>query len=407
MPLTDLQVRAAKPEPGKIVKLPDGHGLTLWIAPSGLKTWRLYVFVKDQDKPNGRSRAYIGKTLGHWPDMGIKEARRAAALAREDVIGAAEAKAQAKEQADAAGASFGAVKAQWLDQVERSHAAANTIDKARWLCEQMGPLEPLPIQEIEAPAILALLKPWEAHGKLETAARLKSTISRIFRFAAAHGLAKHDPTALLKGALIPPKPKHRAALVERDAFAGLMRAVANYQEGKVSILRDALMLLALTAARPGELRCADWAEFDLDRAEWTVPAARMKMRSPHRAPLSTAACDILRRLADENGRIRPASPYILPGPRPGRPLSENAFNAALRAMGYGKDDMSAHGFRSSFSTLANQSGLWPYDAIERQLAHQDTSDVRRAYHRADYFDERRRLVEWWGREISAMISTMV
>jgi integrase len=390
MPLTDPQIKNAKPTPGKILKLADGRGLALWVSPKGARTWRLYVSVKGRD---------IGRTLGRYPAMGLKAARLAADQARLDILSQAQA-----EEAAAAQATFGAIKERWLDQVERSHAAQNTIDKARWLCAQMGSLDPLPVQEIEAPTILALLKPWEAYGKLETAARLKSTISRIFRFGAAHGLVKHDPTALLKGALIPPKPKHRAALVERNAFAGLVRAIAGYQGGKPSILRDGLMLLSLTAARPGELRCADWGEFDLDRAEWTVPAARMKMRNAHRAPLSTAACDILRRLADENGRLRPHSPYVLPGPRPGRPLSENAFNAALRAMGFAQDEMSAHGFRSSFSTLANQSGLWAYDAIERQLAHQDTNDVRRAYHRADYFDERRRLMEWWGREIDSFIA---
>jgi integrase len=387
MALTDAQLRAVKPGP-KLVKLSDGRGLQFWITPAGSRIWRLYT------RSGGRQ---VSKTLGNYPDLGLKEARVAAERARLELTNAA-------DFAGAEEALFSTVKAQWLDQFERSHAAASTREKAVWLCAHMGPLDALPIATIRGRHILDLLKPFEAAGKFETAARLKSTISRIFRFAAAHDLVDSDPTALLKGALIPPKPTHRAAIVEREAFARLMRAIAGYGGSKPSIVRDGLMLLALTAARPGELRCADWGEVDLERAEWTIAAARMKMRAPHRTPLSGPACEILRRLKDESGRIRPASPFILPGPRPGRPLSENAFNAALRAMGFAQDEMTAHGFRSSFSTLANRSGLWPYDAIERQLAHQDASDVRRAYHRSDYFEERRRLMDWWGAEIVALIA---
>jgi integrase len=391
MALTDTEVKNAKALDGKNLKLIDGRGLQLWVSPAGRKTWRLYAYA------GGRQ---LSRTLGHYPALSLREARRVAELAREELTKPAEAPA-----APAPSESFATVKAQWLDQFERSHAAASTREKARWLCTQMGPLDPLPIGEIKAPTVLALLKPWEAHGKHETAARLKSAISRIFRFGAALGLVEHDPTALLKGALIAPRPKSRAAIVDREGFGRLMRAVSAYHGEKPSIVRDGLMLLALTAARPGELRLAQWPEFDLERGEWEIPTGRMKMREPHRAPLSTPALEILRRLADENGRIRPSSPFILPSPRPGRPLSDGAFNVAMRAMGFTQDEVTAHGFRSSFSTLANKSGLWPYDAIERQLAHQDASDVRRAYHRADYFDERRRLMEWWGGEIANMIAS--
>jgi integrase len=299
--------------------------------------------------------------------------------------------------------TFGAIKAEWLDLVERSGAAPKTREKMIWHASLLATLDARPIAELRAPDILAVLKLLEAKGFVETATRLRSTVSKIFRYAAAGGHVDSDPTALLRGALQPPKPKHRAALVTRDDFARLMRAIGAYA-GKSGIVRDGLTLLALTAARPGELRLAQWGEFDLEAGVWTVPAGRMKMRQPHRAPLSAAAVDILRRLKKEDGLARPASPYILPGPRPGRPLSENAFNAALRAMGFTGDEATAHGFRSSFSTLANESGLWNYDAVERALAHQDGSDVRRAYHRADYFDERRRLMEWWAGEIVGMIS---
>jgi integrase len=388
MALTDPQIKNAKPDPKGPVKLFDGRGLQLWISPKGLKTWRLYVSAKGRE---------IGRTLGHYPGMSIKEARLTADRTRLAVL--EEAETAASPLADE---TFGAVKAQWLDQFERSPVAEKTREKARWLCAQTTPLDPLPLQSIKPPTVLALLKTLEAYGKFETAARLKSVISRIFRYAAAHGIVEHDPTALLRGAIIPPSPKGRAAIVEREDFGRLMRAIAGYKAGRPAIVRDGLMLLALTASRPGELRRAEWREFDLARAEWTIPAGRMKMRQPHRAPISAPALDILRRLAEENGRARPLSSFLLPSPRPGQALSDHAFNGALRSLGFAQDEMSAHGFRSSFSTLANQSGLWAYDAIERQLAHQETSDVRRAYHRADYFDERRRLMEWWGGEIAAM-----
>jgi integrase len=387
MALSDAQIRNAKTS-DKLLKLSDGRGLQLWISPSGSRIWRLYTRV------NGRQTA---TTLGRLPDMSLKEARIAADRARVAAV-------EKANQAVVAGAAFAEIKAQWLDQFERSHTSRPTQEKAVWLCGLMWTLDPLPIASINAPQILAILKPLEAAGKLETARRLRATISRIFRYAAAHGLVQGDPTALLKGAIIPPKPQNRAALVDRAGFGRLMRSVAAYGGNRPSVVRDGLMLLALTAARPGEIRLAQWGEFNLDLGVWEIPPERMKMRLAHRAPLSAPACNILRRLAEENGTSRPTSPFVLPSPRPGRPLSENTFNVALRAMGFGQDEVSAHGFRSSFSTLANKSGLWPYDAIERQLAHQDVSDVRRAYHRADYFDERRRLMEWWAREITGFIA---
>lgn len=296
---------------------------------------------------------------------------------------------------------FATVRADWLKAQERE-AAAKTARKLAWLCEQLAPLDARPIDMIAARDVYELLKPYEAFGKMETAARLRSTASRIFRYAGQRGLVTADPTALLAGAFVKPKAKPRAALTSREGFARLIRAMAGYRLGESSIVRDGLFLLALTACRPGEIRLALWGEIDLDRAEWAIPAGRMKARQPHRTPLSTAAVALLRRLEGENGTIRPRSPYVLPSPRLGRPLSDAAFNVALRAMGFAQDEASAHGFRASFSTLANESGLWAYDAIERQLAHQDGSEVRRAYHRADYFEERRRLMEWWAREIEGM-----
>ncbi|WP_424360209.1 tyrosine-type recombinase/integrase [Methylocystis parvus] len=389
MALTDAQARAARPRDGRLTKLSDGRGLQLWAHPSGKRSWHLAF------RAGGRQRSI---TLGDYPALSLKAARQAADEARARIAaGALDAPIAA-----APAPTFGALKAQWLDGVERSGTAPATIEKAIWLAGLSRELDARPIAELRAPDILAVLKRLEAAGQLETASRLRSTISKIFRYAAAGGHVDTDPTALLRGALLAPRPTHRPALVKREDFARLMRAIAAYQ-GKGGIVRDGLFLLALTAARPGELRLALWPEFDLEAAVWTVPPSRMKMRLPHRAPLSRAAVEILARLKAEDGQARPPSPFILPSPRPGRPLSENAFNVALRAMGFAGDEATAHGFRSSFSTLANESGLWNFDAVERALAHVDANDVRRAYHRADYFDERRRLMEWWAGEIMGMI----
>jgi integrase len=396
MPLTDAQARAARPREGKLTKFSDGQGLQLWAHPSGARSWHLALRVAGRQK---------SVTLGPYPALSLKEARRAAQAARERLL----ASAGDVEGGDAPGASaalFGAVKAEWLESIERSGAALATRQKAIWLASLAAPLDARPIAEIRAPDLLALLRPIEAAGHLETARRLRAALSRIFRQAAAAGLVEADPTALLRGAIAAPRPVHRAAVVDREGFAQILRAIEAYRgrgggQGG-GIVRDALLLLALTAARPGELRLAQWGEFDLAAGVWTVPAGRMKMRQPHRAPLARQALDILHKLKGEDGQTRPPSPFVFPGQRPGRPLSENALNVALRAMGVASADMSAHGFRSSFSTLANESGLWAYDAIERALAHQDASEVRRAYHRADYWEERRRLMQWWADEVAGM-----
>lgn len=391
MPLTDATTRAAKPRDGKLTKYSDGAGLQLWVHPSGKRSWHLAF------RFGGRQRSL---TLGAYPTLSLKEARRRASATRERI--AAGHDPSVPQQASRASAPFGGVKDEWLKTLSRAGRAPATLGKADWLAGLAGALDSRPIAEIRAPEILALLKPLEVAGHLETARRLRAFVSRVFRYAAAHGLVESDPAALLRGAVASPKATPRAAIVEREGFARLMRAIDAY-DGQGGVVRDALVLLALTAARPGELRLAQWPEFDLAKGVWIVPPERMKMRRPHRAPLARQAVEMLRKLKGEDGQARPPSHFIFPSQRPGRPLSENAFTVALRAMGYAKGVATAHGFRSSFSTLANESGLWAFDAIERALAHQDSSDVRRAYHRADYFEERKRLMQWWADEIEGML----
>ena len=241
------------------------------------------------------------------------------------------------------------------------------------------------------------LKTVEARGRLETAKRLRATVGQVFRFAVATGRADADPTASLRGAIASPVVQHRAAIVEPKAFGGLLRAIASYDGAPET--KAALELLALSFARPGEIRAAEWSEFDLDAALWSIPAHKMKMRRSHRIPLTPRSVQLLRDLHEITGNGR----FVFPSARSRqRCMSENTINAALRRLGFAKEEMTAHGFRSAASSMLNECGLWHADAIERQLAHVDNDSVRRAYARADFWEERVRMMTWWADQCQEM-----
>jgi len=272
----------------------------------------------------------------------------------------------------------------------REGLVPTTVQNVQWLLDFPRPaLGARPIAAIRRRKSLSC---WgvEGRGRHETAKRLRSTIGECFRYAVASGRAESDPTSALKGALTAPQVRHRAALIEPNALGGLLRAVSTY-EGSPEV-RAALQLLALTFVRPGELRAAEWSEFDLETAEWAIPPARMKMRRPHRVPLAPQAIAILTELHGTSGRGKLLFPSIR---SPSRCISENTINAALRRMGFTKDEMSGHGFRAVASTILNESGKWNADAIEAQLAHVENDAVRRAYHRADYWSERVSMMSYW------------
>lgn len=241
------------------------------------------------------------------------------------------------------------------------------------------------------------MKAVEARGRLETAKRLRATIGQVFRFAVATGRGDVDPTASLRGAIASPVVLHRAAIVEPKAFGGLLRAIASYEGAPET--KAALELSALTFARPGEIRAAEWSEFDFESAVWSIPAQKMKMRRPHRIPLASRSVEVLRDLHAVTGNGR----FVFPSNRSRqRCMSENTINAALRRLGFAKEEMTAHGFRSAASSILNECGLWHADAIERQLAHVDGDSVRRAYARADFWDERVRMMAWWADRCNEM-----
>jgi integrase len=385
MTLTDLAIKHALPG-AKIIKLSDGGGLQLWITPDGARRWRLaYRF-------GGVQKALA---IGVYPEIGLKDARDAREAARK-TLAHGQDPSQVKKAAKAAQTeerptTFATIAVELADKKRRDKKAAATLRKFEWFMSFALPaLGSRPIDEISAREVLVVLKEVEARGIHETARKLRTAIGDVFRYAIATAPAENDPTIALRGALVTPTVTPRAAIVAPKAFGGLLRAIEDYKGGLET--RAALELLALTFVRPGELRAAEWVEFDLDGAVWKIPAGRMKMRKAHWVPLAPRAVEVLKELQKSTGQSR----FLFPSVRSvARCMSENTLNAALRRMGFKNEDMTSHGFRASASSMLNESGLWNADAIERQLAHVDGDSVRRAYARAEFWDERVRMMTWW------------
>ena len=373
----------------------DANGLHVQITPSGSKLWRMKYRYRGKEKL---------LSFGPYPLVSLKDARAKRDEARlmllDDLDPSAEKKRVRFEKDRARAITFGVIAEEYLEKAEREGRAPATMKKLRWLVSQLeGTLSEQPISEIEAPDVLRTLRAVEAKGTFETARRLRSTIGTVFRYAIATGRATHDPSDALKGALTQHRVRSRSAILDRGELGKLLCKIDRFT-GQPST-KHALHLLALLAPRPGELRLARWNEFDLEEAVWRVPAERMKMRRPHRVPLAPQSIDRLRELQRHTG----TSAYLLPSSRSWKkPISENTLNAALKRLGYSSEQITAHGFRATFSTFANESGLWNADAIERALAHVESNDVRRAYVRGEHWDERFKMAAWWANELDEMKS---
>jgi len=392
MALTELAIRTAKAG-DKDRKVADGRGLYLLITTAGSKLWRLKF------RTEGKERKL---SLGRYPEMTLKDARLACEAARSMKQGGADP-AKAKRDARAAKRlaadnTFGGIGEEYLAKLAAEERAVVTLSKARWLFGKLSPtLGNRPITEITPHELLVVLRKSETAGQRETARRLRSFASRVFRYAVATARASHDPAQPLAGALVSPVAKHHSAIIDPVQFGALLRAIDGY--GGQPITKLALRFTAHVYQRPGEIRQAEWAEFDLANGEWTIPAARMKQRQPHRVPLSRQALAILAEAAQLSGGGRFVFPKL---GSPLKAMCENAINGALRRMGYGGDVMTAHGFRSTASTLLNESGKWNPDAIERSLAHADTNQIRAAYHRGAYWAERVQMAEWWSDHLDTL-----
>lgn len=393
MPLNDTKIKNLKPFE-KSKKYSDGGGLYLEVKPSGSKLWRMaYRFT-------GKQKTLY---LGSYPSTTLAQARRKRDNAKDqlalDIDPAAEAKktkALKKVQSDN---TFGSIANEFLAKCTKEGKAETTIVKKRWLIEQVqSSLFHRPITEITAAEILVPLKVIEAKGNYESARRLRAEIGQVFRYAIATARAENDPTFGLRGALITPIVSHRAAFTDREGYSSLLCSVWDYEGSPET--RAGLRLMAYLYPRPGELRKAKWSEFDLENKTWTLPKERMKMRKEHKKPLPNAAIEILEDLHNLTGYRELVFPSYQ---SPLRPMSENTLNSALRRMGYSKTEATAHGFRASASSLLNESGKWSADAIEAELAHVGADEVRRAYHRSLYWEERVKMAEWWSSEIEGMI----
>jgi integrase len=385
MAFTDVALRALKPKE-KPYKRADERGLYIEVMPNGSKLWRVKYRLHGVEKR---------QSLGRYPDVSLAEARKlrdeAKALVAAGKDPAIERRQAKLVAALAAETTFVSVAREFIGKKMAGEGRAQTtIDKALWYLDQLKPLHPIPVGQIRPADVLAALKRIEAKGKFETAKRCRAFVSRVFRYAVATLRAENDPAAVLEGALRSTKPTPRAALKKPEEVAHLLRAIEHYP-GHI-ITRLAMQILPHVMARPGELRKATWDEFNLEKAEWRIPAERMKMRVPHMVPLSRQVIAYLRELAPLTG----PEGYVFPAFHTWkRPMSENTMNQALRRMGYSKDEMTAHGWRATASSLLNESGNWNPDAIERSLAHSDRNAVRGVYNRASYWNERVEMHQSW------------
>lgn len=385
MPLTNVAILALKPN-GKLQKVSDGEALQLWVMPTGSKLWRYSYRFLGQQKT---------LALGSFPETGLADARKkrdeAKALLAAGTDPSQKKRLDKLTRAITNATTFNAVADEYLAKQEREGRAATTMKKLRWLLSHVRPaIGERPISQVRPQEVLAALVKIEAKGHFEAARRAKETCGAVFRYAIATARAELDPTSALKGALTSPKTKHRPAITDAAKLGGLLRAIDDF-EGQPTT-KAALRLLALVFTRPGELRNAAWSEFDFDKATWTIPAGRMKMRREHHVPLPRQAIAILEELRAYTGQ----GVLVFPGTRSvSRPISENTLNAALRRLGYNKDEVTSHGFRASASTLLNESGKFTPDAIERALAHQDPDEIRRAYSRGAFWQERVSMAQWW------------
>jgi integrase len=385
MALTAIAIKNAQPR-FKPYKLSDERSLYLLVNPNGSKYWRLKYRHLGRDKT---------LALGVWPEVGLADAREKRDAARKQIAEGIDPLADKKlrrirAQIDA-DATFRTVAEEWIAKITREGRAEVTMSKVHWLLEKAYPIiGSRPIGQIDAMEVLTVLRKIEATGRYESARRMRSVIGRVLRYGVATGRAQRDVAADLRGAITVPKTKHHAAITSAKEFGELLRRIEDCSGYTVTKL--ALRIAPHVFVRPGELRKAEWSEFDFDRSVWSIPAEKMKMRWPHQVPLSSQVLALLDELRPLTGH----GPFVFPAFHTWkRPMCMNTINLALRRMGYGSEDMTSHGFRATAATLLNEMGYWNPDAIERQLAHMENNGVRRAYARGQYWDERVQMMQHW------------
>ncbi len=391
MPLTDTAIRAAK-SAAKPVKLSDEKGLYLEVAPTGGKWWRLkYRF-------GGKEKRI---SLGVYPDVGLKLARErrdeARRLLADGIDPGEHRKAHKSARADASANSFEAVAREWFTKMLPTWSPDHADKIIKRFERDVFPwIGGKPVADLNAPEVLSTIRRIEARGRLETAHRALQSCGQVFRYAVATGRAERDPTGDLRGALPPTREKHMPAITDPAEVAALLRAIDAFRG--TLIVKSALQLSPLVFVRPGELRQAEWAEIDLEKGEWNIPAERMKgwkrkgVTTPHLVPLAPQAVAILQGLHPLTGRGR----HVFAGRDPKKCMSNAAVNAALRRMGYEtKTEMTGHGFRAMARTILHEELGVDREVIEHQLAHAVPDALGTAYNRTKFIKDRRAMMQRW------------
>jgi len=382
-PLTEVEVRNAKPR-DKRYKLADGGGLYLEVLPGGGKSWRMkYHF-------GGKEKRLV---FGLWPEVSLKDARDHRTDARKLLVNGQDPSAVKKAAAAIStqdAETFELVAREWQDKFKPKWSPAYADKLLRRLEKDVFPfIGAKPIRDISPPELLALLRRVEARGAPDIARRLLWGCGQIQRYAVATGRAERDVSADLRGALSPIKVKHHASLTDPKDIGALLRAIDEYGGNPQTIY--ALKLASHLFLRPGELRGLEWSEINFDAAEIRIQAHRMKMREQHIVPLSRQVVALLREIHQLTGGGRFVFPSEL---TPSRCMSENTVNTALRRLGYTKEEMTGHGFRSLASTRLHEMG-YNSDVIERQLSHCERNGVKASYNFAQHLPERRKLMQQW------------
>ena len=388
IPLSDMKVQKAKPK-DKPVTLFDGGGLFLMVTPSGGKLWRFKYRFDGKEKKIA---------FGIYPETSLLDAREKRDEARRQLAKGIDPSSIRRAQKGATIQeleTFEVIAREWfqkyLNTWKETHSKRLLSSLERDVFPWIGTR---PIKEIKPMELLTVLNRIAARGSLDTAHRIRTTCGKIFRYAVATGRAERDPSGDLKGAIPPPQEGHMAAITEPVKVGELLRAIDGYQGSFV--VQCALKLAPLVFVRPGELRHAEWEEISFENAEWNIPKEKMKgkkeEKKPHLVPLSKQAIEILTALKEFTG----ASRYVFPSGRSfDRPMSDNAILAALRRMGYAKDEMSGHGFRALARTLLDEVLQVRVDFIEHQLAHAVKDSLGTAYNRTSHLAERKKMMQTW------------
>jgi len=382
MPLTNVHINKSKRK-NKPYKLSDAGGMYLLIHPNGSKYWRLKYRL------HGKEKTYA---LGVYPDVSLAEARELREQAKKEIKAGNDPVMKRREQKHHAllqsKNTFEVVVNEWHEQQRNKWTPDHAERVIKSLENDAYPLlRNKPVTDITAKDVLAVIRKIEKRGALEVASRVLQRITALFRYAVQTGRIEINPASELRGVLKTHKVEHRPALSAKE-MPDFLKKLDNYKGDAITMY--ALKLLVLTFVRPGEIRGAAWNEFDLDKAEWRIPAERTKMRHEHIVPLSKQAISIIEGLKTLTGN----NTLLFPNRnREGKPISENTLLYAMYRLGYHRT-ATAHGFRATASTILNEQG-WKPDVIERQLAHAERNKIRAAYHRSEYLAERKKMMQSW------------